>query len=79
LQGLELAKFQVGVDYRVSKAVSISPVIGADMSLFLSESTPTSDGFKNIASPNVNAFISAGVLGRFDIPTESGGSELAAR
>jgi hypothetical protein len=79
MQGLELAKFQVGVDYRISKAISISPVIGADMSLFLTESTPTSNGFANIASPKVNSFVSAGILGRFDIPTGSAEAEVATR
>jgi hypothetical protein len=79
IQGLEMAKLQIGVDYRITRAVSISPVIGADMSLFLSESTPSSDGFRNIASPNVNTFLSAGILGRFDIPTESSESEVASR
>jgi hypothetical protein len=79
LHGLELAKLQVGVDYRVSRAIAISPVLGADMSLFVTESTPASNGFHNIANPNVNAFISAGLLGRFDIPVESNASEVAAR
>jgi hypothetical protein len=69
MHGLELVKLQVGVDYRVAPAVSIGPVVGADASLFLTESTPTSNGFANISSPNVNTFVFAGILGRFDIPT----------
>jgi hypothetical protein len=67
--GLELAKLRVGVDYRLSQSVSISPVIGADMSLFLTQSTPGADGYSSISSPNVNTFVFGGVLGRFDIAT----------
>jgi hypothetical protein len=79
LHGLQLAKLQVGVDYRVAPAISISPVVGADMSMFLTESTPGSNGYRNIANPNVNTFLFAGLMGRFDIPTESSESRVASR
>jgi hypothetical protein len=71
LQGLELAKLQLGVDYRIDQAVAIAPVIGADLSTFLTESTPASNGFANVQNPNVNTFVFAGVQGRFDIPTQA--------
>src|SRR6266542_650904 len=57
LQGLELAKLQLGVDYRMASTVAVSPVIGADLSLFLSESTPSARTFANIADPKVNTFV----------------------
>lgn len=80
LQGLELAKLQLGADYRVSRAVSLGPVIGADLSLFLTQSTPISNGYANVQSPEVNTFVFAGLLGRFDVPTgESGSSDVAQR
>lgn len=80
IQGLEMARLRVGVDYRIAPAVAISPVVGADMSLFLSQSAPGSNGsFSNISSPNVNSFVFAGVLGRFDIPTGSSDSQIASR
>jgi hypothetical protein len=69
LHGLELATLQVGLDYRLDRAVAISPVIGADLTTFLTQSTPATNGFENISSPNVNTFLFAGVQGRFDIPT----------
>jgi hypothetical protein len=78
LQGMELGKLQVGVDYRVDRAVAISPVVGADLSAFFTESTPASTGFRNLSSPNVNTFLFAGVQGRFDIPTSSS-SQVASR
>jgi hypothetical protein len=79
LHGLELAKLQVGVDYRISQAIAISPVVGADMSVFLTRSTPASNGYSNISNPNVNTFLFAGVIGRFDVPTGSSDSQVASR
>jgi hypothetical protein len=79
LQGLEIAKLQVGLDYRVDRAVSLGPVVGVDMSTFLSQSTPASNGFSNISSPNVNTFLFAGLMGRFDVPTQPDRSQVASR
>src|SRR6185312_15295592 len=56
-QGLELAKLQVGVDYRVDRVVALSSVIGADLSMFLTESTPGFQSFSNITDPQVNTFV----------------------
>jgi hypothetical protein len=77
MQGLELAKAQVGVDYRVTSAVSISPVIGADMSVFLTQQAAGQNAWTNISNPNVNTFVFGGLLGRFDVPTGSRSSQIA--
>jgi len=80
LQGLQIARLQLGLDYRIDNAIAISPIIGADLSTFLSERTPTSGGFTNISNPNVDTFLFAGLQGRFDIPTRSGStSQVASR
>ena len=80
MHGLELAKLQVGVDYRVARAVAISPVVGGDLSMFLTESTPASPSFSNITDPKVNTFVFAGLMGRFDIPVgNEASSQVAAR
>jgi hypothetical protein len=79
VQGMELAKLQVGLDYRIDQAVSVSPVVGADLSAFFTESAPGSDGFRNISNPHVNTFLFAGFMGRFDIPTETDHSRVASR
>jgi hypothetical protein len=80
LHGLELAKLQLGVDYRVARTVALSPVVGADLSMFLTESNPASQGFSNITDPKVNTFVFAGLMGRFDIPVGSDdSSRVAAR
>ena len=79
MHGMELAKLQVGVDYRIARTISVSPVIGADLSMFFTESTPQSNGFANLSSPNVNTFVFGGVIGRFDIPTGASESGVASR
>jgi hypothetical protein len=79
LHGIELAKLQVGLDYRLTQGVAISPVLGADLSTFLTESAAGASGYQNVANPNVNAFFFAGVQGRFDIPTRSAPQATASR
>ena len=67
LQGLELVRLQVGADYRLSPEVAISPVLGADMSTYLTENNPALTQFTNISDPRVNFGFFAGVMGRFDL------------
>jgi hypothetical protein len=79
LQGMELAKLQVGLDYRVAKAVSVSPVVGVDLSTFFTQETPETNRFSNIASPEVNTFVFAGMMGRFDLGVGSSSRQVASR
>jgi hypothetical protein len=79
LHGWEVAKLQLGVDYRIAPAVSISPVVGADLSMFFTQSPATATGFSSVSSPDVNTFVFGGLLGRFDIPTEAKAGSVAAR
>jgi hypothetical protein len=67
LQGLEIARLQVGVDYRITPEVAISPVLGASVSTFLSQDGPGQDGYQDIEDPEANVFFFAGLLGRFDV------------
>lgn len=64
--GIEIGKVQVGVDLRPSESVSVSPVIGADLNLFAWHF-----GGGAMAAPplgtSLNAFVFAGVQGRFDV------------
>jgi hypothetical protein len=54
-------------------------VIGADLSTFFTQSTPEANGFHNLASPQVNTFLFAGLMGRFDLAAESPRSQVASR
>jgi hypothetical protein len=67
LQGLELARLQVGVDYRVSENVAIAPVIGGSLNLFVSEDSPMTTKYTEIADKKVNFIGFAGLAGRFDL------------
>ncbi|HEU4727412.1 MAG TPA: hypothetical protein VFT22_05980 [Kofleriaceae bacterium] len=40
LQGLELARLQVGADYRITREIAIAPVIGGSLSMFVSQDSP---------------------------------------
>jgi outer membrane protein W len=78
MQGMELAKLQIGLDYRVDESLSLSPVVGVDLSTFFTQSTPAAEAFHNISNPDVNTFLFAGVQGRFDIPSGKP-SQVASR
>ena len=67
LQGFDLARVQLGVDYRVTKDVAISPVIGGSLGLFVSQDSPMTDGYTEITDKKVNFTGFAGLAGRFDL------------
>jgi hypothetical protein len=62
-QGLDLARVQAGLDFRLASSFALSPVIGADWSLELwDDGLPGSSG-----GAHVNALVFAGVLGRLQM------------
>jgi hypothetical protein len=67
LQGLELARLQLGVDYRVSKDVAIAPVIGGSLSMFISQDSDMTTDLTEITDKKVNFTGFAGLSGRFDL------------
>jgi hypothetical protein len=67
LQGFELARLQIGADYRVSREVAIAPVIGGSLSMFVSEDSPMTTEYTEIDDKQVNFTAFAGVSGRFDL------------
>jgi hypothetical protein len=67
LQGFELARLQVGVDYRITPDVAIAPVVGAGLSLYAWQDAPASDGYQDIDDPQANFNVFAGLMGRFDL------------
>lgn len=66
LQGLELARLQLGADYRVSPTAAISPVVGGSMTMFVSQDSPMTDDLTEIHDKKVNWTWFAGMSGRFD-------------
>jgi Outer membrane protein beta-barrel domain len=80
LHGWQIARFDIGIDYRMTEAVSMAPVIGVDLTTFFGQQAAGQTAFYNVGTPEVNTFIYAGLLGRFDIPTgASNGARTASR
>jgi hypothetical protein len=67
LRGLDLARLQVGVDYRVTPTFALSPVIGATATMYLDADTPMTDGFRELDDKQISWTFSGGLLGRFDL------------
>jgi len=67
LQGLELARIQIGADYRVSDTAAISPVLGGSAAMFISQDSPMTSDFSSIHDKKVNWTWFAGMSGRFDL------------
>lgn len=67
MQGFDLARFQVGLDYRVSPRFSLAPVLGVSATEFLKEKRPGATSYTNISDRKVSAFVFAGLSGRVDI------------
>jgi hypothetical protein len=60
-------RLQLGVDYRISPTLAISPVVGASASMFVAEDGPMTDGLRQIDDKQLNVYGFTGVLGRFDL------------
>jgi hypothetical protein len=67
LQGFELARLQVGVDYRITKDIAIAPVIGGSLSMFVSQDSPMTTDYTELQDKKVNFTGFAGLSGRFDL------------
>jgi len=74
----ELARLQVGVDYRLSRTVALAPVIGADLSMFYAQESVGQATFSGVGEPALTPFVFAGVLGRFDIALSPAATAQAA-
>jgi len=66
LHGFEIGKLQVGMDMRVSKDVALGPVIGGDVNMFIWKNAEGPSGNREIVDKRLNAFVFAGIQGRFD-------------
>jgi hypothetical protein len=82
LQGWEIVRLQVGLDYKVSPEIAIAPVIGASVNVFLTQDTPATADFETIQDPRPNVFFFGGLQARFDVLGEKptpGQAEQARR
>jgi len=76
--GLDIVRAQAGFDYRVEPHFTLSPLLGASVSTLLREKLVGQQDFQNIASPNVNTYVFAGIMGRFDIGLSSSSRNAVA-
>lgn len=65
--GIELMRLQLGMDYRISPAIAVTPVIGASASVFLVEDAAMPSMFAAVRDNRLNLYVYSGVLGRFDL------------
>jgi hypothetical protein len=79
LQGFDLARLQLGVDYRITKEVAIAPVIGGSASMFVSQDSPMTTSYSEIPDKKVNFTGFVGLSGRFDLGGTERARESAAR
>jgi hypothetical protein len=66
VHGFQLAKAKIGVDIRVSESLALAPTIGGDLNMFLWRDPEGRVATQTIEAPRLNAFVFAGVQGRFD-------------
>lgn len=67
VQGLELVKFNVGLDFRITRDFALAPMLGSDVTLFLTKEGPRTNGFSNISDPPVNFFLFFGLQMRLNV------------
>lgn len=67
MQGIELLRIQLGIDYRVTPHLAVAPVIAASLSTFLVENAVMADDFTPILDKRLNLYGFAGCIGRFDL------------
>lgn len=66
LLGVELVRFQAGVDYRIAPSVSIGPSASVSATMFTHQKTSIMDDYAELDDKDVNLLITAGLVGRFD-------------
>jgi hypothetical protein len=71
--GFQVARAQVGVDFRIARDLAIGPVIGADLNVFVWENPEGPLGNERLANVRPSTFLYAGIGGRFDLGGEREG------
>jgi hypothetical protein len=67
MHGLEIARLQLGVDYRLTPGIAIAPMIGASMAMFLTQEAPGTSGYERVSGSQVTFFFFGGLQARFDL------------
>jgi hypothetical protein len=67
VHGLEVLRVQLGVDYRITPGLAISPVVGASASVFLVEDAAMPGELTGVHDRQLNLYGFTGIAGRFDL------------
>jgi hypothetical protein len=67
LQGLDLARLQIGADYHFSRSFVLGPAIGASVTEFISQKEPLQSSFRSVTDPRPVTFLFIGTTARFDL------------
>jgi hypothetical protein len=67
VHGIEIARIQLGIDYRFTPWFAIAPVIGVSASVFVVEHAAMMTSLSAVHDNRFNLYGFTGVLGRFDI------------
>jgi hypothetical protein len=66
LHGFDVARLELGIDYRISKSFAIGPVLTGDFNVFAWR-VPDSGPSTSIDNERVSLFVAASLVGRFDL------------
>jgi hypothetical protein len=66
VHGVEVVRLRLGMDYRFSRRLAITPALGASMTVFVAEGTAMTD-LMSLQGNRVSVYAFTGVLGRFDL------------
>jgi hypothetical protein len=67
LQGIDLARAQVGIDFRLTPGFALSPYVGASATMFVAKGDQMNGGYDEIHGKTVNFAVAGGLLARFDM------------
>jgi len=67
VHGLEVLRVQLGVDYRITPGLAVTPVVGAGASVFLVEDAAMPGELTGVHDRQLTVYGFTGVLGRFDL------------
>lgn len=67
LLGIEIAKAQAGVDFRLTPWFSVGPAVGASVTVYTHENDAMTGSYEYINDNDVNLTLTAGLQGRFNL------------
>lgn len=67
LQGLDLARLQVGINYRLAPTFTVGPVAGITLTQFLSAEPLGAEGYNDTRDRKLDTFVFGGIGGRFEL------------